>query len=328
MKAVVVAEPGQAHSVRCTSLPIPQPESGQVLIKVAAAPIHPADLSIIKRIYGDKPQDLPAPGIEGAGTVVSSGGGILGWLLTGKRVAFHPMKCGSWGEYAVAKAKDCIILQANISLEQGSMLIANPFTCCMFMDLIKSKTKPAVIQTGAASTCGKMLFRYCKYEKIPIINIVYKPDHIALLRELGAEYVLCSADSDFTEQLRALSEELTPNIAFDCVSGPITGQILSNLQAGSVLYLYGFLSMRPVEEVQAEDLLFKGKRIEGLILRDWMREKGALTAMKYAATVQRLFHEVFYSTVNHTFLLEDIQSALESFNSERSLGKVLLTPSS
>ncbi len=81
---------------------------------------------IIKRIYGDKPQDLPAPGIEGAGTVVSSGGGILGWLLTGKRVAFHPMKCGSWGEYAVAKAKDCIILQANISLEQGSMLIANP----------------------------------------------------------------------------------------------------------------------------------------------------------------------------------------------------------
>jgi len=327
MKAVVVTEPGQTRSVRCTSLPIPKPESGQVLIKVAAAPIHPADLSIIKRIYGDKPQDLPAPGIEGAGTVLSSGGGLLGWLLTGKRVAFRPTKCGSWGEYAVARAKDCIVLQANISLEQGSMLIMNPFTCCMFMDVIKSKGSPAVIQTGAASTCGKMLFRYCKYEKIPIINIVYRPDQTALLRELGAEYVLCSSDSDFGEQLQALAGKLVPAVAFDCVAGPVTGQVLGCLQPGSVLYLYGFLSMRLVEEVQAADLLFSGKRIEGLILRDWIRQQGVMTGMRYAATIQRLFHEVFYSAVNHTFPLDDIQSALESFRTDRSLGKVLLTPS-
>jgi len=44
------------------------------------------------------------PGWEGSGVVVESGGGIIGWMMKGSRVAFvsdqkNPL--GSWGEYIV-----------------------------------------------------------------------------------------------------------------------------------------------------------------------------------------------------------------------------------
>lgn len=207
------------------------------------------------------------------------------------------------------------------------MLIINPFTCCMFMDLIQSNHSRAVIQTGAASTCGKILYRYCKHEQVPIINVVYRSEQVELMRNIGAEHVLCSSDPDFPSQLAALSQELQPSIAFDCVAGPLTAQILSCLQPKSTLYLYGFLSMRGVENVEVVDLLFHGKCIEGLILKDWMGKQGWRTGLRYVLTVQRLFHEVFYSEISHSFPLEEVQAAFESFRTQRSLGKTLLTPS-
>lgn len=73
-------------------IPVPEPESGEVLIKVMAAPVNPSDLYFMKGMYEDFdvfPAKYPnVPGFEGAGEVVYYGGGIMGWKVMGKRVAF------------------------------------------------------------------------------------------------------------------------------------------------------------------------------------------------------------------------------------------------
>lgn len=52
-----------------------------------SAPINPSDLSFMKGNYSSK-KTLPCtPGFEGSGVVVENGGGLLGWKVTGKRVA-------------------------------------------------------------------------------------------------------------------------------------------------------------------------------------------------------------------------------------------------
>jgi len=59
---------------------------------VMACPINPSDLYYMKGWYDDydlfKTTYPNAPGWEGAGLVVQSGGGIMGWKNSGKRVAF------------------------------------------------------------------------------------------------------------------------------------------------------------------------------------------------------------------------------------------------
>ena len=49
--------------------------------------LDPSDLLFLEGKYSAG-EDLPrTPGFEGSGTVVASGGGIMGWSIKGKRVA-------------------------------------------------------------------------------------------------------------------------------------------------------------------------------------------------------------------------------------------------
>ena len=88
MKAVVLDEYGGAAGLRVADLPTPQPIKGEVLIEVAATPINPSDLAFIAGYYPPKPPVPAYPGLEGSGTVVRAGPGIVGRYLSGKRVAF------------------------------------------------------------------------------------------------------------------------------------------------------------------------------------------------------------------------------------------------
>jgi hypothetical protein len=76
-------------------VPTPVPKSGQILVRMERAPINPSDLAPVFG-RGHKPPPLPATcGLEGCGTVVQSGGGVLGWNVLGKRVAVVSLSGGS-----------------------------------------------------------------------------------------------------------------------------------------------------------------------------------------------------------------------------------------
>lgn len=53
-----------------------------------AAPINPSDLALYDGHYGHQKKFPTAMGFEGAGIVEESGGGLMGWTYTGKKVAF------------------------------------------------------------------------------------------------------------------------------------------------------------------------------------------------------------------------------------------------
>ncbi len=71
---------------------MPRPASGQVLVKIECAPLNPSDTYFMRGMYkflaeSGKAKFPLAPGWEGAGTVIESGGGFMAWRLVGKRVA-------------------------------------------------------------------------------------------------------------------------------------------------------------------------------------------------------------------------------------------------
>ena len=65
------------------------------------------------------------PGSEGSGTVIAYGGGMMAWMLMGKRVAFvreieragHFTKGGSYAQYVVTNAYQCVSLDDETSWE-------------------------------------------------------------------------------------------------------------------------------------------------------------------------------------------------------------------
>lgn len=85
MKCVTILAPNE---IEVKDVPIPKPSKGQVLIKVMAAPINPSDLELFKGNYSHQKKLPTVMGFEGCGTVVENGGGMIGWSLLGKKVAF------------------------------------------------------------------------------------------------------------------------------------------------------------------------------------------------------------------------------------------------
>ncbi len=90
MKAIVLEEYGKPAVVK--EVPIPVPKSGQVLIRVEAAPINPSDTSNLKGNYSSG-QKLPCtPGFEGSGYVVKSGGIFFGCFFLQKYLSLFIKK--------------------------------------------------------------------------------------------------------------------------------------------------------------------------------------------------------------------------------------------
>src|SRR5215472_15633680 len=188
MKAVVLRDyEGTPQSLAAVDFSIPRLKSGQVLIKMAATSIGPADLMFLKGEYGiTKP--LPVvPGFEGSGTVIVSGGGWMGRWLIGKRVACLAPEDGhgTWAEYMVTSTDNCIPLLKNISLEQGAYLTINPMTALALVEIARTGGHLAFVQTAAASTLGLMIARLSKRFQLTGIHIVRRPEQVEKLHSLG-----------------------------------------------------------------------------------------------------------------------------------------------
>src|SRR6185436_17643244 len=127
MRAVVLSEYREDVGKAIAGLtvqerPVPKPGRGQVLVKIEAAPCNPSDLLLLQGKYGSLKTLPTVPGWEGGGTVVESGGGWLAGWLRGKRVAcgLQGNRDGSWAEYALANATECIPLKRNLKMEQAA----------------------------------------------------------------------------------------------------------------------------------------------------------------------------------------------------------------
>lgn len=79
-------------------VPAPQPARGEVMVRMLASPVNPSDLMYVAGKYGLKPSLPATPGFEGVGIVEATGGGLLGWLRKGKRVAVINDRVGNWAE--------------------------------------------------------------------------------------------------------------------------------------------------------------------------------------------------------------------------------------
>ena len=91
MKAVRQMEAGGELFIE--SIPVPEPGPGEVLVKMTAAPINPSDLANLSGNYLTKSWPF-TPGLEGSGTIVKAGSGLMPRLRFGKKWPVLPLWMG------------------------------------------------------------------------------------------------------------------------------------------------------------------------------------------------------------------------------------------
>jgi NADPH:quinone reductase-like Zn-dependent oxidoreductase len=296
---------------------------------MAASPVNPSDLAFIKGGYGTRNAFPLIPGFEGSGTVVAAGSGILPRFLLGKRVscATGAGAGGTWAEYVVAFATNCVPLPRHISLEQGAMAIVNPMTALAFFDMAKQDKHAAIVNTAASSALGKMVLRLGLRQRIPVIHIVRRQEQVDLLRSIGAQHVLLSTDSDFLIRFQNLSRELKATLILDAVGGGLSQQLFKAAPFGSTLIAYGFLSGEP-SAIDTRFLAMDDKRIAGFFLPNWLRKKHPLALLKEVRKVRTLIGSDLATNIQKRFPLSAVSEAIDTSVKQATSGKVLLVTSS
>jgi NADPH2:quinone reductase len=310
--------------------PVPRPKKGQVLIKIEAAPCNPSDLMYIQGKYPIATSLPTVPGLEGSGTVVSSGGGLLGWLLVGKRVAFArgTSQGGTWAEYAVVDAKNCIPLKSKMTFVQGATLLINPLTAYAMLEKAKNEKHKAIVQTAAVSQLGRMLSVLAERDNIPVIHCVRRPEQEDMLLQMGAKYVLNTEHPRFEELLHDYASDLRATIAFDAVAGKMTGKLFNALPKNSVITVYGSLSMQPYEGMSLFGLLADNKKLDGFMLSNWIREQNFWSLYRATSHLQNLIIEgVIETSIRKKVSLQEAPQALLEYQHEMTSGKIIINPS-
>jgi len=321
MRALVLPAHGAPLEVR--EMPLPQPGPGQVLVRIAASPINPSDLMMLKGAYGITTEPPLVPGLEGAGTVVAAGRGAMARYMMGRRVACTAAG-GMWAEYIVVPADRCVPLPANVSLGAGAMSAVNPLTAIALVSEARRRGHRSVISTAAGGQLGRMIRKRAEQKGLMVINIVRKAEQVAALQAEGADHVLNETAADFDAQLADLCKTLRCRMAFDAVGGQMTFRLLEALRPGCEVLVYGGLAERPVA-LHTGTMIFKEAKIEGFWLSKWLPRKPLpLLLMTVREATRALAGGFAESGVAGIVPLDQAMDAPGTYATAMSAGKILI----
>ncbi|MDM0118635.1 zinc-binding dehydrogenase [Variovorax arabinosiphilus] len=282
--------PSGELEVSLAEVTVATPDPDEVVVRLEAAPINPSDLGLLfgaadmgtaavsgtpahpvvtarvpeagmKAMAGRVGESMPV-GNEGAGVVVEAGSSPAAQALLGKTVAV--IGGAMYAQYRVIAADQCLRLPDDATPAEGASSFVNPLTALGMVETMKREGHTALVHTAAASNLGQMLQRICLKDGIALVNIVRRPEQVALLKSQGAVHVCDASAPTFLDDLTEALVATGATIAFDATGGgPLAGQILGCMEAALVrtatvysrygtsthkqVYLYGGLDTRPTE---------------------------------------------------------------------------------
>ncbi len=298
----------------------------QVLVQVWGSPINPSDRLFCKGVYGSPAKSPTIPGFEGVGTVVASGSGFMARRLLRKRVSGAVQgQEGFWAEYVVLPAKQCLVLPDSISNETAACAFVNPLTALALMEPLRKKKFYSLVQTGAASQLGRMIYRLCQKQNIPSIHVVHRPElKESLLRE-GYQEVLDSSSSSFLLDLTQKVKQYDVHYALDSVAGNMTHLLAQALPEKSQIVVYGILSGKNCE-VSPGDLIFKDIALKGFWLSHWLQTKNPLQLGKVFYDLKKFLRKEGQTQVARKLNFEQAVQDILNPSHQDSSGKTLVLP--
>jgi NADPH:quinone reductase len=318
------------------TVPVPEPKPEEIVVRVDASPINPSDQGLLfggadlgtakaagtadspvvtatvppaalKGLAGRVDQSMPV-GNEAAGVVIAAGASPAAQALLGKTVAV--VGGGMYTQYRCLKAVTCLVLPEGTTPAEGASWFVNPLTALGMVATMRAEGHRALVHTAAASNLGQMLVKICLKDSVPLVNVVRKAEHAALLKGIGATHVCNSSAPSFMDDLTDALAATGATVAFDAVGGgKLAGQILTAMEAavnrtakeysryGSTthkqVYIYGGLDRGPTEFTRTFGQYWG---MGGWLLTPFLQKIGFEAAQKLRERVAAEIKTTFAST--------------------------------
>ena len=304
--------------------PVPQPEAGEVLIKVAAAGINRPDTLQRAGGYAPPPGASDLPGLEVAGEIVALAPDVSAWKIGAHVCAL--VAGGGYAEYCVAPAVQVLPVPQGFDMIQAAAVPETFFTVWtnVFERGALQKDETFLVH-GGSSGIGTTAIQLAHQFGARVIATVGGDDKAKACRDLGADLVINYRKSDFVAEVMAATEKKGADLILDMVGGDYINRNLSCLSIDGRLVMIAFLQGAKAE-VNFAQVMVKRQTITGSTLRPRsVEQKGAIAAALREKVWPLFAAGKVKPVLFKTFPLAEAAEAHRLMESSAHTGKIVLT---
>ncbi len=316
MRAMQVVALGQPMVP--VDLPRPEPQPGEVLLRVLACGLNFADTLMVAGRYQERAEPPFTPGLEVCGIVEALGSGVNG-PAPGTRVAAF---CGRGGlaEYLSVPAARCTpVPGAMPDAEVAGFLIAYGTSHVALAAKARLRPGERLLVLGASGGVGLTAVEIGRAMGAEVIAVARGPAKLAVAGAAGAAHLI-DAEDDVRARVRALGGA---DVLYDPVGGAAFDAALRACNPGARILPIGFAS-GTVPQIPANILLVKNLTVFGLYWGGLAHlDPGTLTD-SLSALFRWYAQGRLRPHVSHVLPLDEAEAGFDLLRQRRATGKVVI----
>jgi NADPH2:quinone reductase len=327
MRAVIINEFGTPDTPELGETANPQPQAGEVVIRVRATAVNFVDLLVIAGKYQFLPPRPFTPGKGPAGVVVAVGAGVSGLALGDRVLAMAEQ--GGYAEYAAAPAQHCYRLPEQMSFgEAAAMSLAYDTAWFALCERARYQPGETVLVLGASGGVGFAALQLAKAMGAKVLAGVSSAAKADAVLAAGADGLVDLSAPDLLNSLReqvyAANGGRGADVVIDMLGGDPFDAALRAVAWRGRMVVVGFAAGR-IPSIKANYLLVKNIEVSGLQISDYRKKKPELEAECFRQ-IFALYAAGKVKPAPYAALpLEQFKTGLRMVQERSAKGRVILT---
>lgn len=323
MSAIEISAPGGPEVLQVATRDVPQPASGEVLVKVSHAGVNRPDCLQRKGFYPPPPGASDLPGLEIAGEIVALGEGVDPSEL-GKRVCAL-VSGGGYAQYCLARPELCLPVPDEMAMAEAAALPETLFT--VWHNVFQrgyARDGEVLLVHGGTSGIGTTAIKLAKLFELTVIVTCGSDEKCAAAREIGADHAINYKTEDFSARVLEMTDGRGCDLILDMVAGAYTQRNLDCLAEDGRVVIIATLGGL-ASEINMMKLMVKRQSITGSTMR-------ARTNTFKGLVADELFREVWplvelgelRPQMDRIFPLADAAASHARMEAGEHIGKIVL----
>lgn len=229
MKAIIVQTEKEDRDLIYTEVEKPTLQSGEVLVKVAAAGVNHGDILQAAGHYPPPPGASEIMGLECAGTIVDAGdtnqevGTEVACLLAG----------GGYGEYVEVPEGQLMPIPKGFSLSEAASVVEVACTVWSNLGMLaKVKEGQRVLIHGGSGGIGSFAIQLCKALGAEVAVTAGSQEKLDYCRDLGADILINYREEDYSEVLKNSCDVILDIMGAKYLRGNMRALATDGIQVG------------------------------------------------------------------------------------------------
>lgn len=321
MKAILVREFGGPEVLKLEEVPAPKPGPGQILVRIHAAGVNPADTYVRTGNYAVKPALPYTPGSDGAGVIESVGEGVTK-VRPGDRVYVARSVSGTYAEYALSLESQVHRLPEHISFPQGAGLYVPYGTAYHALHHhAKARAGDTVLVHGASGGVGIASVQMARTMGLTVFGTAGTQKGLELVKKEGAHEVFDHLKTGYQEQILKATNGRGVNLILEMLANVNLGNDLKLLATNGRTIVIG---SRGDVTITPRELMGRRGSVHGFTL--WAITENE-AAEVHAGLYAGLENGTLRPVVGKELALKDAkQSHIEVMVPSGAFGKIVLIP--